>query len=285
MLNKTTSIFVIGGLLNALCIGYVLFGLTERTSLKSQTQSLSNEINRLERKLPTPSKMMALSNQIRTLNERNSRLKEAMRYDFTDVLPEEQPESPEVQVGDQLSYARDKINDLYTSRGRSVPEDALGLPDQPDKNRYRDQLRQINVARHLHQLLLDKEVETISGIKQNSISPDHRIVQTLKNLEPLALLSPPLTISFDATLTKSVSVLHALQSPSSYLQILSLSIDAKQGETASGSNELLLNVECTVAPIYSGQKIDNESAGGTDSSTTPSDRDDENGDDNSSFFN
>lgn len=284
MLNKTTSIFVIGGLLNALCLGYVLFGLNERTSLERETEKLSTSISRFEKQLPDPSNTMALSHQIRTLNDRNREMKQAMRYDFGDVLPREQPDSPRVEVGDQRSYARDEINDLYTSRGRSVPDDdALGLPNQPDENRYRDQLRQINVARHIHQLLLDKDVEAISGIKRNSISPDHRIVETLNNLDDNALLTPPLTISFNATLENSLSVLHALQTPSSYLQILSLDMNTGNGETASGSDDLLLKVECTVAPIYSGQPVEQAETTETDTTDPSSEGDDEN-DGGSSFF-
>lgn len=284
-MNKTNLIFVIGGLLNALCIGYVVFGVTERSSLESQTQSLSGNITRLERQLPDPSSMLALSNQIRTLKDRNRTLKTSMRYDFGDVLPEEEPDSPEVEVGDRLSFARDKINDLYSSRGRSVPEDALGLPDQPDQQRYRDQLRQINVARHLHKLLLDKNVDSISGIKSNNLSPDERIVKTLQNLDQMDLLCSPLTVSFDATLENTLSVLHALQTPSSYLQILTLSIEAQEGETAGTSNDLLLSVECTVAPVYSGEALDKAPAGDTDTSGTSSDGDGGDDDGDSSFFN
>lgn len=285
MLNKTTSIFVIGGLLNALCLGYVLFGLNERTSLESETERLSNSMTRLETQLPDPSSTMALAHNIRTLNDRNRELMQAMQYDFGDVLPEEQPDSPEVEVSDQQSYARDEINDLYTSRGRSVPdEDALGLPDQPNGDRYRDQLRQINVAIHLHQLLLEKNAEAISGIKRNSISPDHRIAETLNNLDEMALLSPPLTISFNATLEKSISILHALQTPSSYLQLLSLTMNTGEGETATGSDELLLKVECTVAPIYSGHPLEEDKTGKTDTSETSSERDTEDDNGGSSFF-
>ncbi len=277
--GRTTIIFLVGGLINILCLGYIVFGISQRSSLRSSVRNLSGEQRRLEQKLPDPSGMMSLSNQVRMLTERRDQLKRQMRFIFGESLPENRPDSPEVMIGDRTSKVLNQLQELYRKHNRSMPDDATGLPDEPNPDIFWNQLRQIYVAKHLHSLLLDTEVASIEGISVSSSPSEHNLKTRLNETDEMHLLTSPLTVTFSATLDKTLSVLHRLQTPDAYLQLLSLSIRKNDDGTAVDRDDPLLEVKFTAAPVHAGRDFPGE----TESTDTT--RESEQSDNSSSLFN
>lgn len=288
--NRLTIILVIGGLANLGCLAYLLLGVTERSDLHSNIETHASTITSLQNQLPPASRHAVLSNQIALMSRRVDQHKQNMAYEFGDLIPDKFDESPQVVVSDRRSKAADELTRTFESANQPAPSDAPGLPDEPpeDANReqYLKQLRQIHVAKRIVNVLLEQNVREVTRMSSTDPASEHPVLQQLKTLDDMSVLTGPIQVTFKATLKTTLSVLTTFQTAPTYLQVFDLKISSgsSSGERSMSGDEPVLNVNVTVAPVYEKPEPPSEDTDG-EGDETETDSTDENSSDDGIFGN
>ncbi len=246
--NKRFSGIVGGGIIvNFFLFFYVTSYIQGVETVAGQAKDIARKVEGKQGSVPSSSQLLTLSDQVSFLKKRKDTFRQRIKFEF----PKEKIQGakdlsspPDVIIRNRSASAREYLKDLFREHGAPYPEDALGIPAEPDPDRFMEQLRKIYIVKHLYELALEMGIKQIDGIYPGMDALPER----LQSFTGVEYLCNPFQLRFRGTMNETFRLLYNLQRPGKYLQVLKQNVQSS-GSALKKGGEPLLKTRITLVPV------------------------------------
>lgn len=268
--NPVFSSITGGGLLVTILLGSWFFSSVNGVSqLKSETRNLRGQIQELANNTPDETQLSTLEYRLNHFQETNNQLRSHLSFDIPQ--PDERPE------GDSRFFLRTRISELageienrFRSSPLQVPEQFEGFPSEISGDQFDRNWRDIQVANHLYQLILDLEPRNFSYLRP--VETGGNIPRFPADAREFRPAGTPLTFQLEADPDTILQLLYQLQQPGQYLFFQSLRAESLEVEEGT----VPLRLTATVVSLQTREDTSGEQQGEEENGTSESQEDENN---------